>query len=126
MTVRPIAFNPNGSIEVTHDGPNHVGTIAKADIGFAKTISGADDIRFIELACPVPGCNAVSVHPVSGGCDPVNVQKMFGKKFRAAPVTVPGHPNAQRNWTQAKSLVQELAEAMDGPGRFRLEGVDEE
>jgi hypothetical protein len=129
MAIRPITYNPDGSIEVWHDEFSHGGTIPEADIKFAKKHDGTDDERFIILNCPYPGCNSSSLHPASGGCDPEQVQKLFAKMYKkhSAIEKLPHHEKqAQRTWDQAKANLKRVVEEMDGPGRFRLDGIAED
>jgi hypothetical protein len=80
MAIRPIKFNDDGSIEIWHDEFGHGGTISEKDINHAKDEKGNEDERFLVLECPVLGCNSYSVHPVSGGVDPKNIQELFVRK----------------------------------------------
>jgi hypothetical protein len=129
LAIRPVAFKPDGSIEIWHDEFNHGGTIPEADIKFAKKLDGTDDERFIILDCPIPGCDSVSVHPAGGGCDPERVQKMFAKKYKQKPIGVklPHFEKvAIRTWDEAKVSLKRVVEEMDGVGRFKLDDVVED
>lgn len=129
MAIRPIKFNADGSIEVWHDERGRGGIIPEADIKFIKKQDGTDDLRFIVLDCPVPGCNSSSLHPASGGVDPERVQRMFAKMYKKYPARekLPKHEkDANRTWDEAKSNLKKVIEEMDGPGRFNLDGVIEE
>lgn len=79
MSVRPVAFNADGSIEVVNDEMGHSGTIPAAEIKWTTGIDGSDNHLFIVLNCP-DGCGASSTHPVGGGADAPNVQQMFVNK----------------------------------------------
>jgi hypothetical protein len=128
LAIRPVAFNPDGSIEVWHDERGHGGTVTEADIKFAKKPDGTDDERFIILECPVPGCNSASIHPVGGGVDPEQVQKMFARKFKKTPGNAKAPHSekpAQRTWDEAKGALKKIVEEMDGSGRFKLDNVVE-
>ena len=76
MSVRPVVFNADGSIDVVFDELGHSGTIAATDVVWAKNSDGADDHNFIVLYCP-DGCGSSSTHPVGGGAAPAEVQQMF-------------------------------------------------
>jgi hypothetical protein len=124
-----VKFNTDGSIEVWHDERSHGGTIPEAGIKFAKKPDGTDDLRFIILECPVSGCGGLSVHPASGGVDPERVQKMFAKMYKKYPAkeNLPKYEkDANRTWDEAKVNLKKVIDEMDGPGRFRLEGVAED
>jgi hypothetical protein len=79
MSVRPITFNPDGSIEAVFDELGHTGTIPAAEIIWTKDIiNTADNHNFIILTCP-DKCGAASTWPV-GGSDPLIAQQMFVEK----------------------------------------------
>lgn len=110
MSVRPVSFNADGSIEVYSDETGHRGTIAASDIAWARTPNGDDDHNFIVLGCP-DGCGqAGSMHPVGGGAAPAEVQEMFVRKHMAQGT----------NRTAAIASVRKAVEATDGPDRWRL------
>ena len=79
MSVRPITFNPDGSIEVIYDELGHSGTIPAAEVRWTTGIDGAENHNYIVLNCP-DGCGASSTHPVGGGADAPNVQQMVVHK----------------------------------------------
>jgi hypothetical protein len=83
MSVRPVTFNADGSIDVVFDEMGHSGTIPAAEIKWlvilGGPLDGADNHNFIVLACP-DGCGASSTHPVGGGAAPAEVQQMFVHK----------------------------------------------
>jgi hypothetical protein len=80
MSVRPVAFHPDGSIDVVYDEQGHAGTIPAAEVRWATNNDGlSHNHNFIVLACP-DGCGASSIHPVGGGAAPVEVQQMFVHK----------------------------------------------
>lgn len=79
MSVRPVAFNPDGSIDVVFDELGHTGTIPAAEIIWTSGIDGTPNHNFTILNCP-DGCGASSTHPVGGGADAPNVQQMFVEK----------------------------------------------
>ena len=119
MAIRPTHINDDGSVIVVHDERGHGGTVAAADVVFGKRHDGADLLSELRLACPVPGCGTVSVHPAGGGCDPENVQRLFLHKLTTHPVASPDGKAAPTE-AKAREVLRELVEAMDGPGRFRL------
>src|SRR5499427_3764346 len=79
MSIRPVAFNPDGSVDVVYDETGHTGTIAAADIKWTQQMVGTPNHSYIVLECP-DGCGASSTHPVGGGADAPNVQQMFVHK----------------------------------------------
>lgn len=82
MSVRPVTFNPDGSIDVVYDEQGHSGTIPAAEVQWAANMDGSHNHSFIVLVCP-DGCGATSTHPVGGGAAPAEVQQMFvGKTER--------------------------------------------
>lgn len=116
MSVRPTIFHDNGRIDVWHDERGHGGTVRLADIHHPARLTGADDTRYLMVACPVTGCDSVSVHPVGGGADPERVQALHALK-RA-------EQDRRRPFGAVLAEIAAEAEAMDGPGRFRLRDVD--
>jgi len=112
MAIRPISFNSDGSVEVYHDEGNHGGTVQVADIHYAKAPDGTEDERFLLLACPVAGCSSVSLHPIGGGCDPENVQRLHAHIRKVKAPT--------RKWADVTAEVRTKADQMDGPGRGRV------
>jgi hypothetical protein len=119
MTVRPVAFNADGSIDVVFDELGHSGTIPAADIIWATDPTGAPDHNYIRLTCP-DGCGSASNWPVAGGADAAMGQEMFVRKVNlegcACPdVTQPDPP------TDAIAHVKELVTAMDGADRWVLD-----
>src|SRR5580765_286281 len=79
MSVRPVTFNADGSIDVVFDEMGHSGTIPAAEVVWATKLDGSHDHNFIVLNCP-DGCGASSTHPVGGGAAPADVQRMFVEK----------------------------------------------
>lgn len=124
MSIHPVAFADDGSITVYHSEAKHGGDIALADIQFGRKIDDSIDITTLILACPFPGCDSYSVHPIGGGSHPGPVQKLFVRvlRRRAAAVLPPG----QRTLPAILNLVKNRADAMDGPGRFKLENMKSE
>jgi hypothetical protein len=80
MSVRPVTFYPDGSIDVVYDESGHSGTIPAAEVVWATSpMDSSHSHNFIVLVCP-DGCGATSTHPVGGGAAPVGVQQMFVQK----------------------------------------------
>jgi len=118
MSIRPINFNADGSIDVVYDELGHSGTIAAADIQHTTNMDGTENHNFLVLNCP-DGCGASSTHPVGGGAAPLEVQQMFVNKAQAD-----GCPCGQVLATDADALgeshVRLQVNRMDGPGRWQL------
>jgi hypothetical protein len=105
MSIHPIEFNNTTRIyTMSHDEMGHVFDILEDDIHFAE---GTD--RFINVPCLM--CDSYSVHPASGGADPINVQpifvRMYVKEFAMS---------IDEAITHAKDIVTE----MDGEGRWQV------
>ena len=79
MSVRPVTFNTDDSIDVVYDELGHSGTIPAAEVQWATQMDGSHDHNFIVLNCP-DGCGATSTHPVGGGAAASDVQQMFVQK----------------------------------------------
>ena len=79
MSIRPVNFLPDGSVEVINDELGHSGTIPAAEVRWTTNIDGTESHNYIVLNCP-DGCGASSTHPVGGGADAPNVQQMFVHK----------------------------------------------
>lgn len=79
MSVRPVLFNADGSIDVVFDELGHSGTIPAAEVQWAADMQGSHNHNFIVLVCP-DGCGATSTHPVGGGAAASDVQHMFVQK----------------------------------------------
>lgn len=80
MAVRPVGIVAGG-VEVVHDEFGHGGTVPWAEVDFAKRSDGSDQRGAIYLPCPVPGCDAASWHPVTGGADRPAVRELFARYF---------------------------------------------
>lgn len=106
-----------------HDDLNHGGDVAFVDVRFGRDIDGSVLVDCIELNCPV--CGALSIHPISGGCAPGPVQKLFLRTIirRAVPL---GIPAGQRTLTALKLLVRNRIVTLDGAGRFKLAAMTTE
>jgi hypothetical protein len=79
MSVRPVQFNEDGSIDVVFDEMGHSGTIPAAEVQWATDMQGGHNHNFIVLNCP-DGCGASSTWPVGGGADATMGQQMFVQK----------------------------------------------
>jgi hypothetical protein len=119
MSVRPVAFQPDGSVDVVYDELGHSGSIPASAIVWATHADGTDNHDFIVLTCP-DGCGAASTHPVAGGAAPADVQQMFVHKTErdgcACGQTQPGDTSAM-----PASHVRLNCNRMDGPGHWQLE-----
>jgi len=121
MSVRPIQFNSDGSIDVVYDETGHGGTIPAADIKWSVDISGSEDHRFIVLNCP-DGCGASSTWPVGGGADAVMGQEMFVRKVEREGCVCPEMlARGAVPLSTAADHVKELVTAMDGVERWALD-----
>ena len=119
MSVRPVTFNPDGSIDVVFDEMGHSGTVPAADIVWATKMDGSHDHSFIVLNCP-DGCGASSTHPVAGGAAPAEVQQMFVDKTErdgcACGATAPDDQSAA-----PEAHVRLNCNRMDGIGRWQMD-----
>ena len=118
MSVRPITFNADGSIEVVYDELGHSGTIPAAEVRWTTGIDGAENHNYIRLDCP-DGCGASSTHPVGGGADAPNVQQMFVNKVQAEGCCCAQVLSADPN-SLAESHVRLQVNRMDGGFRWQL------
>jgi hypothetical protein len=116
MSIRPVTFNANGSIDVWHDEANHGGNVPAAGIHWLKLPNGNNDLRWMYLPCP--SCDSESMHPASGGADPDQVQRLFARRIRTLA--------ANRTWLQARAILRTLVQNQDGLARFKLANVNSE
>lgn len=116
MAVRPIKIMGD-TVEVWHDEGQHGGRVTLHTLAFGAAPNGSEDLRYLHIPCPVPGCDSHSVHPASGGCDPESVQRLFVKRLMLHPKHA-GKP-AARAFADAQAEHQALVEA-EGPNRYRL------
>jgi hypothetical protein len=79
MSVRPVLFHEDGSIDVVYDERGHTGTVPAAEVAWVKRMDGSANHYLLQLACP-DGCGGVSIHPVGGGAAASEVQQMFVHK----------------------------------------------
>jgi hypothetical protein len=124
VSVRPVKFNADGSVDVVHDdapGGPHSGTVTAATLGlgaFAQLQSGGQTHNAISLPCPVAGCGSVSLHPIGGGAAPAQVQELFVRVV--ARVGCPcGQLTAGKPILIVQAHVKLQAERMDGVGRWQ-------
>lgn len=115
MSVRPVAFNPDGSIDVVYDELGHGGTIPAAEVAWTTNSDGSHNHNFIVLTCP-DGCGATSTHPVGGGAAPADVQQMFVHKTERDGCAC-GNVEAATN-AIPESHVRLNCSRMDGPDRW--------
>ena len=114
MSVRPVTFNPDGSVEVVLDELGHSGTLPPDQIIWA-----GDDHTFIVLTCP-DGCGSTSTHPVGGGAAPVEVQQMFVQKTQRDGCAC-GSIAAGDTTATPEAHVRLNVNRMDGAGRWQLD-----
>jgi len=118
MSIRPVRFNADGSIDAVYDEEGHTGTIPAGQVVWAKDVFDRDNHNYIVLVCP-DGCGASSVHPVGGGAAPIEVQQLFVDKTQrdgcACGVCAAGDTTAL-----PESHVRLNCNRMDGPGRWTL------
>jgi hypothetical protein len=117
MSVRPVTFNPDGSIDVVFDEQGHSGTVPAAEVQWATNIDGSPNHNFIVLACP-DGCGTTSTHPVGGGAAPIEVQRMFVNKTEREGCAC-GHVEASST-ALPESHVRLNVNRQDGEGRWAL------
>ena len=119
MSVRPVGFTTDGSVEVFHDEFAHGGTIPAVQIQWGITMDGQIEHTLIRLDCPA-GCGSTSWHPVGGGAAPLEVQQLFVNKTErdgcACGQTAPGDSSGT-----PESHVRLNVNRMDGAGRWQLE-----
>jgi hypothetical protein len=117
VSIRPVVFHADGSVEVVFDELGHSGTIAAAAIAWAPNVDGTPDHKFVVLDCP-DGCGARSTHPVGGGAAAVDVQQLFVHKTESSGC---GCGNVEAgNATLADAHVHLNVARMDGEARYQL------
>jgi len=119
MSIRPVVFNADGSIDVVFDEQGHSGTIPAAEVKWTVILGGPLDgshnHNFIVLNCP-DGCGATSTWPVGGGADATMGQQMFVEKTQREGCAC-GNVAAGTN-AVPESHVRLNCSRMDGPGRW--------
>jgi hypothetical protein len=131
MSVYPVAFYPNATMDVWHlDSPNynHGGNVSIDVPVFATTRRNTKDYDIIVVTCPV--CGAICKHPISGGAAPMPVQELFLRAYRRTAEVIPGLParpagNAgRRPFDTVKTFIADRILARDrDPFRFQLQGL---
>jgi hypothetical protein len=119
VSIRPVTFNADGSVDVIFDETGHSGTIPAAEIIWSTDPSGSQNHNFIVLACP-DGCGATSVHPAGGGAAPVEVQQLFVDKTTRDGCAC-GQVAAGRTDSVPESHVHLNCDRLDGPDRWQLD-----
>lgn len=135
MSIKPVGFT-SGGITVIHDEMGHGGVVPFSDLRFVNGADGNPNRQYIAIACPVAGCDSVSIHPIGGGAAPVAIQRLFAHILKRAgtngqlPLAFAdalGLPDRDvSTWARAKEKVRFLANRMDGPGRFQIDDVHED
>jgi hypothetical protein len=118
MSIRPVTFNANGSIEVYHDEFSHSGTIPASEITWSADREGELNHFFISLNCPA-GCGSTSTWPVGGGADAFNGQTMFVKKVELDGCAC-GQVAPEDTSALPASHVRLNCNRLDGPGRWQV------
>jgi hypothetical protein len=116
MSIRPVTQHPDGSIDVVFDELGHTGTIPAAEIIWTTDMQGGHSHNFIILNCP-DGCGASSTHPVGGGADAPNVQRMFVEKTQREGCAC-GNVAAGDTTGVPESHVRLNCSRQDGPDRW--------
>jgi hypothetical protein len=119
MSVRPIVFNADGSIDVVYDEMGHSGTIPPEQVMWATNTDGSHNHNFIVLHCP-DGCGATSTWPVGGGADAPMGQQLFVEKT-ARDGCACGQTQAGDTSATPISHVRLNCNRMDGLGRWQLD-----
>lgn len=118
MSIRPVNFNADGSVEVVSDETGHSGTLPAEQVVWGANTDGSENHNFIVLQCP-DGCGASSTHPVGGGAAPAEVQQMFVNKVQNEGCAC-GQIQATDADTLAESHVRLNVNRQDGAGRWQL------
>jgi hypothetical protein len=118
MSVRPVNFLPDGSVEIVFDETGHSGTIPAAGIVWTTDISGSHNHNFIILTCP-DGCGGTSTWPVGGGADAVNGQQLFVEKVQRDGCAC-GNVAAADSTAVPEAHVRLNCSRMDGPDRWQM------
>jgi hypothetical protein len=119
MSVRPVLFNADGSVDVVYDEMGHSGTIPPEQIFWiSDPMSGADNHNFIALDCP-DGCGGSSTWPVGGGADAVNGQQLFVEKVQRDGCAC-GNVAAADSTAVPEAHVRLNCSRMDGPDRWQM------
>lgn len=81
MSIRPVTFHPDGSVDAVYDELGHSGTIPAAAVIWTTRFDGSQDHNYLVLNCP-DGCGASSTWPVAGGADAPMGQQLFVQKVQ--------------------------------------------
>ncbi len=116
MAVHPVSFDNDGSVVVLIcDACGYVGDQDVKKIEFVRTLDDVLDFRYLVLSCPQ--CARASTHPVSGGCDPYNVQKLFAYALYRHDE----HP--AKTFHNGIKYVHDMVMTMETASRFALGGI---
>jgi hypothetical protein len=115
MSVRPVVFNADGSIDVVYDEAGHSGTIHATEVAWGVNADGSLNHNRILLACP-DGCGGASMHTVGGGAAAADVQQMFVQKTEREGCAC-GNVEAANNGIP-EAHVRLNCSRMDGPERW--------
>jgi hypothetical protein len=118
VSVRPVGFHPDGSIDVVFDDRGHTGTIAPANIAHITRPDNSVDPFAVVLNCP-DGCGGSSTHPIGGGGDAPRVQELFVRL--AVRIGCPcGQLTPGKPIALAAAHIKMHAERFDGVGRWQV------
>jgi hypothetical protein len=109
MSIRPVKLSPDGTIDVWHDEAGHGHTLSIQDIGFSQSAQGSINEDFLVIPC---FCGSISVHPITGGSDPANIQALF--------VALKRHKKPKTSWQEAIDDVKRRIVSLEGEERIRL------
>jgi len=116
MSIRPVSFNTDGSIDLINDENGHSGTIQPSQILWSQ-LDGLDNHNYTMLNCP-DGCGYISGWPVAGGADAINGQALFIHKVEANGCAC-GQVTSNDNSALPESHVRLNVNRMEGPGRWQ-------
>jgi hypothetical protein len=118
VSVRPTAFNPDGSIEAIFDELGHRGTVQPEQLAWGTFPDGSGNHSVLHLPCP-DGCGGGSSHQVGGGAAPREVQQLFVHKITRDGCAC-GQVSARTD-SVPFGHVRLVCNRMDGPGRWQLD-----
>lgn len=109
MSIRPVKFYDDGTMDVVHDdgGFGCTGRIAISDTVLE------DDLRHIVIVCP-GGCGSASRHGASAAVDPDMVQRLFVRRIAQ---------KRKVNFRAARAVHRQLLEDMGLGERWKLQDV---
>lgn len=125
MTVYVSNFKPGvGTWSVTHDdapGGPHGGLIAPSAVIYATRPDGSAEWRLLRVSCPFPGCDAETMHPVTGIAPAYSSQELFVRTLLRAGVACPcGQLPAGRPLLLVLAHLKTHADQMEIPGRWAV------